>query len=304
MEEQPNGESRRRSLRRRVALRTGIVEFQGLVRDVEVVLLTATRLEAEPLLRALEGSEGLAGTSLEVSVEAVGIQAWRGSFGRETGAVSVALVVGGYDKVNAAHALTCLLLASCPAVVLQVGVAGAYPGSGLAVGDLVLATEEVYADTGVLAPEGWLSTEAIGLALACVGGHEYGNVFPLDPGLVGAAFRVVQEAAWPEPRPAIAVGRCLTSSLVTGRAADGRALAKRWHALAESMEGAAAAHVCTLHEVPFLEVRGISNLVADRDRAMWDLAGAAARAAAAAVAICSRLDEVLAAATDAAPRRA
>ena len=304
MEEQPNGESRRRSLRRRVALRTGIVDFQGLVRDVEVVLLTATRLEAEPLLRALEGSEGLAGTSLEVAVEAVGIQAWRGSFGRELGAVSVALVVGGYDKVNAAHALTCLLLASCPAVVLQVGVAGAYPGSGLAVGDLVLATEEVYADTGVLAPEGWLSTEAIGLALACVGGHEYGNVFPLDPGLVGAAFRVVQEAAWPYPRPQIISGRCLTSSLVTGRAADGRALAERWHALAESMEGAAAAHVCTLHEVPFLEVRGISNLVADRDRAMWDLAGAAARAAAAVVAICSRLDEVLAAATDAAPRRA
>ena len=207
-------------------------------------------------------------------------------------------MVGGYDKVNASHALTCLLLTSCPALVLQVGVAGAYPGSGLAVGDVVLATEEVYADTGVLAPEGWLSTEAIGLALARVGGREYGNAFPLDRGLVDAAFRVVGEAAWPEPRPRIAAGRCLTSSLVTGRAADGRALAERWHALAESMEGAAAAHVCALHGVPFLEVRGISNLVADRDKAGWDLHGAAARAAAAALAICARLDDVLAAAAD------
>jgi futalosine hydrolase len=117
-------------------------------------------------------------------------------------------------------------------------------------------------------------------------------------------LRVVQEAAWPEPRPLIAAGRFLTSSLVTGRAADGRTLAGRWQALAESMEGAAAAHVCALHGVPFLEVRGMSNLVADRDKAGWDLEGAAARAAAAALAICARLDEVLAAATDAAPHGA
>lgn len=285
------GESANGTLRQRLGLRPDLIELQRLVRDVDLVLLTATRLEAEPFLGTLQGSE---------SLEVAGIHTWRGSLGSEPKAILVALVVGGYDKVNASHALTCLLLAACPALVLQVGVAGAYPGSGLAVGDLALATEEVYADTGVLAPEGWLSTEAIGLALARVGGQEHGNVFPLDPGLVGAAFRVVQEAAWPEPRPRITAGRCLTSSLVTGRVADGRALAERWHALAESMEGAAAAHVCVLHGVPFLEVRGISNLVADRDKAGWDLNGAAARAAAAALAICARLDDVLAAATDAA----
>lgn len=274
---------------RRPSLRPDLVEFQGLVRDVDLVVLTATRLEAEPFLGTLEVS---------ASLEVAGIQTWRGWLGSEPKAIPVALVVGGCDKVNASHALTCVLLAGCPALVLQVGVAGAYPGSGLSVGDLALATEEVYADTGVLAPEGWRSAQAIGLPLARVGEHVYGNVFPLDSGLVGAALRVVQEAAWPEPRPRITAGRCLTSSLVTGRVADGRALAERWHALAESMEGAAAAHVCVLHGVPFLEVRGISNLVADRDKAGWDLNGAAARAAAAALAIGARLDEVLAAARD------
>ena len=62
------------------------------------------------------------------------------------------------------------------------------------------------------------------------------------------------------------------------------------------MEGAAAAHVCVLYGVPFLEVRGVSNMVADRDRSAWDLEGAAARAAHAARAIAARLDDVLAAA--------
>jgi futalosine hydrolase len=37
------------------------------------------------------------------------------------------------------------------------------------------------------------------------------------------------------------------------------------------MEGAAVAQVCAHQQVPFLELRGISNLVEDRDLARWDL---------------------------------
>ena len=49
------------------------------------------------------------------------------------------------------------------------------------------------------------------------------------------------------------------------------------------MEGAAAAHVCALHDVPFLEVRGVSNLVEDRNRNEWKIAEAAAAAQAVAL---------------------
>ena len=44
------------------------------------------------------------------------------------------------------------------------------------------------------------------------------------------------------------------------------------------MEGAAAAHLCMLYGVPFLELRGISNRVEDRRRETWDLDLAANRA--------------------------
>jgi len=67
-------------------------------------------------------------------------------------------------------------------------------------------------------------------------------------------------------------------SQVTGVRAVGDALYERFGALCESMEGAAAAHVCALHEVPFLEVRGISNLVENRNRAKWRIAEAAGAA--------------------------
>jgi futalosine hydrolase len=41
------------------------------------------------------------------------------------------------------------------------------------------------------------------------------------------------------------------------------------------MEGAAAAQVARLHGVPWLEVRGISNMVEDRDMKKWDVPRAA-----------------------------
>jgi len=62
---------------------------------------------------------------------------------------------------------------------------------------------------------------------------------------------------------------------VTGVRAAGDGLHHRFGALCESMEGAAAAHVCALHDTPFLEVRGISNLVEDRDRSAWRIKEAA-----------------------------
>jgi nucleoside phosphorylase len=41
------------------------------------------------------------------------------------------------------------------------------------------------------------------------------------------------------------------------------------------MEGAAVAHVAHLHRIPVGEVRGISNIVTDRNTASWRLQEAA-----------------------------
>jgi futalosine hydrolase len=84
----------------------------------------------------------------------------------------------------------------------------------------------------------------------------------------------------------------VTASLVTGLALQARELSDRWGAVAESMEGAAAAHICALYGTPFLEVRGISNLVGDRDRAGWEVPRAVAAASWAARAIIDGLDSL------------
>jgi futalosine hydrolase len=46
---------------------------------------------------------------------------------------------------------------------------------------------------------------------------------------------------------------------------------RRFNAICENMEGAAAAHVCAMYGIPMVEIRGISNIAGNRDRKKWDL---------------------------------
>jgi futalosine hydrolase len=207
------------------------------------------------------------------------------------------LVVTGMAPVNAAHALTREVeRRGRPALVIQVGIGGAFVQSGLSVGAVALATEEVYGDVGVITPDGWLSSEGIGIPLvpaaegasAATSGQAAAdrparfNQFPLDAALVERAARVCGART----------GRFLTLSQVTGVRALADELHARFGAVCESMEGAAAAHVCALYDLPFLEVRGISNLVEDRDRSKWRIPEAARAAQDAVLKVVEHLQDV------------
>jgi futalosine hydrolase len=182
----------------------------------------------------------------------------------------------GMGKTNAAQGAAALLETHVVRGVVGFGIGGAYPGSGVEVGGIALASRAVYGDEGVQAPEGWLSTEGIGIPLLEREGVRRFNDFPLDPARVEAARAALEAAGIPA-----AVGPFLTVSACSGTTARGVELADRFGALCEGMEGAALAHVCALYDVPFLELRAVSNRVEDRDLSRWrirDAAEAAQRA--------------------------
>jgi futalosine hydrolase len=52
------------------------------------------------------------------------------------------------------------------------------------------------------------------------------------------------------------------------------ALQQKWKADIESMEGAALHFVCAKKNVPYLQLRAISNFVGERDKNKWLLATA------------------------------
>ena len=248
------------------------VKFPMPLPTAPLALLCAVPREAEPLRSHLGEAQRVA----------IGRKnAWRGTIKR----VPVVLFPTGMGKTNAAQATGALLERYDVRGVIGFGVAGAYPGSDLRVGDLALATHESYGDEGVDTPDGWISTEGIGIPLldpVLLAEAENGesemrfNGFPADPTRVSAGIAALSTAG-----EAVTSGPFVTVSCCSGTVDRGAELARRFGAVCESMEGAAVAHICELYGIPWLEVRGISNAVEDRDLTRWrlnDAIEAAARA--------------------------
>jgi len=234
---------------------------------VMIYIFFPTWAELSPLMDMFEGR-------LEVETGR------RAGFTGLLGKKPVTALVSGVGQVNTAQAATAVLQGGTAELVVMGGCAGAYAGSGLRVGDVAVATEEVYADLGVSTPDGWLTLEDIGLPLT---GSDRPGVSRPDPGRRFNRFPLRVESYEAALKAAckggIYFGPFLTVSTVSGTRERGDTLYKRFGALCENMEGAAAAQVSLLYDVPFIEVRGISNLVEDRDMGRWDVAAGAANCA-------------------------
>jgi futalosine hydrolase len=208
----------------------------------------------------------------------------------------VAVVVSGVGKTNASHGATLLHERFRPEIVINFGVGGAYPGSGLAISDIAVAEREIYGDEGVLTEKGFRGMRYMGIPLLKKSGvrsqeskgnksggrgqtdsktngkdvRDVYNVISLDKKLVKKVSGILKKRAFN-----FKVGSFVTLSTVTGTNERAEELKRRYHPVCENMEGAAAAHICRIYGIPFLDVRGISNVVEKRDKRRWDLRGAA-----------------------------
>ncbi len=186
-----------------------------------------------------------------------------------------ALCIGGMGKVNAGHAATLLLTRYGAQALFIFGIGGAYPSSGARIGDIVLAKEEIAGDEGVLTASGFEDTRSIGIPLLKTASTVIYNTYTAPEGLLTPSLQLLTSLT---DQCRVHVGSFVTLSTCTGTARRANELEARYHGLCENMEGAAAAQVAELHGVPWLEVRGISNIVQDRDLATWDIPKAAAAA--------------------------
>ena len=185
----------------------------------------------------------------------------------------VVLLAAGMGKTNAAHGLTALLEGWTVAKAIAFGVGGAYPGSGMELTDLAIATEEIYADEGVYAPAGWLSPRDMGIPLLDGRDGPLYDALPMDGDLAHAAADALRRGGL-----TVHTGPFATVSGCSGTTRRGIELRDRHGVICETMEGAAYAHVAALYGVPLVEIRAISNAVEDRDLARWRLPEAAAAA--------------------------
>jgi futalosine hydrolase len=170
-------------------------------------------------------------------------------------------VVSGIGAVNAALATQAGILEHQPSMILSVGIAGAYPTSGLQPGDAAVSSQVIYASLGAMDGEQFLNLERLGFPLLEKDGTKTFNVLP-----AADLARAFAEAA------GIAHGPFLTLETVTGSSETASRLEERFSgAMVEGMEGAGVAHVAFKYNIPCLELRGISNMVGPRDRSMWKI---------------------------------
>ncbi|MCE7973038.1 MAG: futalosine hydrolase [Leptolyngbya sp. PLA1] len=172
----------------------------------------------------------------------------------------VSLITTGVGKAAAAGACGALLRPQ-DGVVLNVGVAGTLPGTGLRLGAVVAASTSVFADEGVETPEGFVDIAAAGFPP----GDVPGVAMPCHAGVVDA-LRPVADAVAP----------IATVSTCSGTDVLAREIERRTGAVAEGMEGAAVVLVCRRLGVPAGELRVISNTTGDRASQVWDMPGALA----------------------------
>ncbi|MCK5287214.1 MAG: futalosine hydrolase [Thermodesulfovibrionia bacterium] len=178
----------------------------------------------------------------------------------------------GIGKVNAAHAATVLIEHFPLRRIINAGVGGAYPQSGLHIGDIAIATKEINGDEGAVTSGGWKGIKETGIPLVQIGKKKYFNEFPLDNTFFKRAFKSFKRITHYLSRiTRVKSGAFVTVSTSTGTHTRAVELEKRFKAICENMEGAAIAQICTLYNIPMFEIRGVSNIVGVRDKRKWNL---------------------------------
>jgi len=176
--------------------------------------------------------------------------------------VNVLFLNTGIGKINAAHAATIAIENFPVKKIINFGIGGAYPGSGLANGDVAIASKEILGDEGVISSKGWEGLEKIGIPLVQSGRKKYFNEFP-----VGARALLKRGKRDFITRSGIFV----TVSAASGSTRRAKELERRFSAICENMEGAAIAQTCMIYSMPMFEIRGISNTAGVRDKRRWDM---------------------------------
>lgn len=198
---------------------------------------------------------------------------------------SVGLLETGPGQINTARALTATIEAEKPALVIQTGCAGVFDVTGLSLGDIGIASEEIDVQLGVEVQGEETIVSPLPFIILKKGMTQIRNTYPMEPDLVENTHLVLKET-FAAVGIKVAAGPFITVSTITSSDLRAKKYHREYGALMENMEGAAAAHICIHYGIPFLEIRSASNRVGQRDKKNWNLPlafGQASRAVYAAI---------------------
>lgn len=166
---------------------------------------------------------------------------------------SIHTLITGVGLVHTTYALTKYLSKTQPDLAIQAGIGGSFhpfypPGMVTVVG------EEVFGDLGVKE------------------GNEFKDVFDLN--LVENNFPFTEKVLSNPHKPLcnkvkLKLVRGVSVNEITTDSKRIQLLMEKYHAIIESMEGAAFHYVCLQENIPFIQLRAVSNFVGERNKSKW-----------------------------------
>lgn len=212
----------------------------------------------------LEGlTQHLSGTTSEL---VGGREILRGRISRQV----VRLLVSGPGVANTVQSLTAAVEKRRPGLILQTGCGGGFSEAGIQIGDVAIASSEIDVHLG-LEPAGSDAVPGtVPFPVIQTSEQAIYNRYPVTAIEAEKAARCLK-AGLADSDGNVFTGPFVTVSTITATVTRSNQLHRHFGAVIENMEGAGAAHVAIHYDLPFLEIRAVSNRVGDRDKRRWDL---------------------------------
>lgn len=170
--------------------------------------------------------------------------------------LSLHFTVHEVGLLSAAVKLTAVCLAEKPDLIIQAGIAGSFDEQ-ISVGTTVLVKDEQLGDMGVDEQNQWKDIFDLGLKT------ETGDGF--------IQRRIINDQIDQFAFTGLPAVSALTVNQITTGSQRINMLRNKYQVQIESMEGAALHYTCLKHQVPFVQVRSISNMVGIRNKQDWNI---------------------------------
>ena len=175
---------------------------------------------------------------------------------RRVGRHSIDIVYTGLGMLPSAVRLTQYVLQHKPGLIIQAGIAGSLDTS-IRLGDVVAVKRECLGDTGV--QEGGVWKDIFDMGFQQADEPPFSDRHITNEWL--ATYNILQ---LPEVTG-------VTINQITTSADSIQMLETKYGAQVESMEGASLHYVCKLFNIPFIQIRAISNYIGERDKGKWKI---------------------------------
>lgn len=199
---------------------------------MDIMLVAATTLEIAPTLEWLQKNESRARAN------------------------TVQVLITGIGSMQTTYRLMEAIQAQRPEALVQAGIAGSF-SHGFRPGTCCIVQDDCTGDLGV-------EEAGIFRDLFDMGFQESGQ-FPFT----GRTLHNPDTAAL--TRFGLPLVKAVTVNEVTTAPRRIETLQQKYSAIVESMEGAAFHYVALQQQLPFLQLRAISNMVGERDKTRWQL---------------------------------